>query len=62
MPVNCREIGGKWRIVEASSGRIAKTENDVPRDGGGHDSEDACMAQARALNQAYAEKKEGGGE
>jgi hypothetical protein len=49
MPVTCRHVNAKWRIVDGS-GAIETTEQGNPRDGGGHDSEDACMAQARAIN------------
>jgi len=50
MPVVARKIGGKWRIVEAASGRIAMTPRGKPRDGGGHASKEKALAQVRAMN------------
>lgn len=47
MPVTCRQISGKWYIV-SGSGTIEKTDKGNPR--GVHESREACMAQARAIN------------
>lgn len=50
MPVTCKEIMGKFRIVEAATGRISKTSKGHAVDGGGHKTKAACSAQARAIN------------
>ncbi len=49
MPVHIEKRGAKYRIVEPS-GKIAKTPNGKPRDGGGHTSKEKAAAQARAVN------------
>ena len=54
MPVSCRVINDKWRIVEPSGG-IAKTKKGNPIDGGGHPSKVACNRQARAINRSINE-------
>ena len=51
MPVQCRVVGNKHRIVEPS-GRVAKTKKGNPVDGGGHSSRSACNRQARAINRS----------
>lgn len=48
MPVTCRLINDKYRIVGA--GKVEMTDNGNPRDGGGYDTREECMAQARAMN------------
>lgn len=53
-----KRLKRKWRVIEKGSGRIARNENGNPRDGGGFDSRARAEAQARAINHAYAEKKE----
>jgi hypothetical protein len=53
MPVNCANIGGKFRIVD-DSGAIETHASGEPLDGGGHDSGEACAAQARAINSELA--------
>lgn len=50
MPVKTVKRKGKFRIVEASTGRIAKTKSGKPRDGGGHRSKKKAVAQVRAIN------------
>lgn len=50
MPVKCKKIRGKWRIVNASSGRIETNRNGNPVDGNGHDTARDCGKQARAIN------------
>jgi hypothetical protein len=49
MPVTCKQVAGKWRIVD-TSGNVEKTEKGTPRDGEGHETREECMAQARAIN------------
>ena len=51
MPVTCRKRDGKWRVVEASTGRIAKKGGKAV-DGGGHRSREACARQSRAINRS----------
>ncbi len=49
MPVHCERKGENWRVC-GPDGKIEKTPQGQPRDGGGHPSEEACQAQARAMN------------
>lgn len=49
MPATCVKQGEKWRVVEPG-GSVVKNSEGTPVDGGGHDSENACMSQARAIN------------
>lgn len=49
MPYRCAKRGSKWRIVDPGSGSIMVTKNGKAVDGGGHESEEACQAQVRAL-------------
>jgi len=53
MPVKVRKRGDKWRIVEPS-GRLARTGQGTPRDGGGHTSPAKAESQARAINRSLA--------
>lgn len=50
MPVTARYRDGKWRVVETSSGRIAKNSKGTAVDGTGHDSKQKALAQASAIN------------
>lgn len=56
MPVEVRRKGGKYRLVEAETGEIAKTPKGNPRDGGGHKSRGPVAAQARIINEYLREK------
>lgn len=58
MPVRCELINGKWRIVD-SDGKIERTDDGNPRDGGGHDNEEDCRAQQRAINRNEASDPNG---
>jgi len=49
MPVKCRLINGKHRIV-GPDGKIETNNAGTAVDGGGHSSHSACMRQARAIN------------
>lgn len=49
MPATVAMKGGKWRVVEADSGRIVK-RNGTSVDGGGFDSKEKAQAQAKAIN------------
>lgn len=50
MPVKVVKRDEKFRVVEASTGRIAKTSKGNARDGGGHTTKTKAEAQARAIN------------
>jgi len=50
MPVKTVYRGGKWRVIEAATGRIAKTPKGTPRDGGGHENRVRAEAQAGHIN------------
>lgn len=50
MPVKAAKRGDKWRVVEAKSGKIAKSKRGNARDSGGHGSKSKAQAQARAIN------------
>jgi hypothetical protein len=50
MPVKVVKRGGRYRVVEASSGKLAKGSKGKPRDGGGHSSADKAKRQVRAIN------------
>ena len=50
MPVKVVKRGEKFRVVEASTGRIAKNQGGTAVDGGGHSSRSAASSQARAVN------------
>jgi len=49
MPVHTEKRNGKWRVIEPS-GRIAKTPNGKPKDGGGHYFRTKAVKQCRAIN------------
>lgn len=49
MPVTCKLISGKHRIV-GPGGNIEKTADGNPRDGGGHETRAECQRQANAIN------------
>jgi len=53
MPVKVSLRNGKYRVVEAKSGRIPRTARGVARDGGGHRSLVKAQKQARAINSSY---------
>ena len=57
MPVKVRKRRGKYRVVEAGSGRIAKSSKGNAADGGGHATKEKASRQARAINAAYSRKK-----
>ncbi|KKM94067.1 hypothetical protein LCGC14_1202090 [marine sediment metagenome] len=56
MPVETKKIGGKWRVVEANTGKLAK-RNGRAVDGGGHGSEGKAVAQVQAINISLHERK-----
>lgn len=49
MPVMAKKVGGKYRVVEAATGKIAKNKAGTPVDGGGSSAEGA-RKQAAAIN------------
>jgi hypothetical protein len=52
MPVKVVKRGGKCRIVNAKTGKVDKTKNGKPRDGGGHTNCSKAYAQASFINGA----------
>lgn len=50
MPVTVHKRGSKYRVVEKSTGHIAKSKKGKPMDGGGHMSKSKAMRQMRAMN------------
>jgi len=56
MPVKVRQIGRKYRVVEADSGAVATGSKGNPRDGGGHQSEAKAKRQAAIINAHLAKK------
>lgn len=50
MPVTVRKRGKKYRVVEKSSGKIAKNKSGTALDGGGHSSKAKADKQAGAVN------------
>ena len=56
MPVKVSKRGNKFRVIEVSSGAIAKTPGGKARDGGGHSTRSKAAAQARAINQGIRKK------
>ncbi len=49
MPVATKKIGGKWRVVETNTEKLAK-RNSRAVDGGGHGSKEKAIAQVQAIN------------
>jgi len=58
MPVTVKKLGGKWRVVEEASGRIATTHKGNPVDGGGHAAIGRANRQATAINTNLAKRKQ----
>ena len=50
MPVTVKLINGKYRVVEAHTGKLASNKGGTPLDGKGHGTRGAAVAQARAVN------------
>ncbi len=50
MPVKIAKRGGKFRVIEAATGRIAKNRAGTAIDGGGHGSKARALAQVGAVN------------
>lgn len=50
MPVKVEKRDGKYRVVEVSSGRIARGARGGSADGGGHAAKSKAEAQAAAIN------------
>ena len=50
MPVKTVKRGDKFRVIEASIGKIAKNAAGTALDGGGHSSNAGASRQARAVN------------
>ena len=58
MPVAVREIDGKNRIVELSTGEIHLTKTGKPADGGGHEDAEKADRQAGYINAGIAKAAE----
>lgn len=56
MPVKVAMRGGRARVIEAGSGRIATTSKGRARDGGGHRGKAKAKRQARAINRSIARR------
>lgn len=50
MPVTAKQIDGKWRVVEAATGKLATNKSGTPLDGKGHATQAGAQAQAAAIN------------
>ena len=50
MPVKTAKRGGKYRVVEQATGKIAKNKDGTAADGGGHSSQQAAVRQVGAMN------------
>ena len=50
MPDRAEKRRNKWRVVEATTGRIARTKRGNPVDGGGHKTREAAQHQVNARN------------
>ena len=61
MPVTVKRIGKKFRVVEAETGRVAKTRLGHAIDGGGHVSRIKAYAQSGHVNDAWKDKQGGVG-
>ena len=57
MPLTAKKRGNKFRVVETSTGKIAKNKAGSALDGGGHSSEGKAMQQAAAVNISQARKR-----
>lgn len=56
MPVVVRKRGPKYRVVEASTGNLAKNKAGTPLDGNGHASRASASNQAKAVNSSKGKK------
>lgn len=59
MPVKAVKRGGRWRVVEAATGRLATNAKGTPVDGGGHASASKAKAQAAAINASLHRRRKG---
>lgn len=57
MPVKTAKRSGKYRVVEASTGRIAKNKGGTAADGGGHSSPGKARSQVGAINTPKSRKR-----
>ena len=58
MPVKIKPMGGKWRVVEQATGKIAKNKGGTSLDGGGHSDKKAALAQVGAVNSSLKRRQE----
>lgn len=59
MPVMVAKRNGKFRVVEAETGKIATNNAGTAVDGGGHSSRARALAQVRAINRSLHERGKG---
>lgn len=57
MPVSVTYRNKKYRVVESSTGKIAKNKSGTAVDGGGHTSKAKATKQAQAININKARKE-----
>lgn len=57
MPVKTIKQGGKYRIVESGTGKIAKNKGNSAIDSGGHNSKDKAVKQVQAVNISLRKRK-----
>lgn len=50
MPATVKKIKGKYRVIDADTGRPMRNQAGTSVDGGGHDAEAHAKRQARAIN------------
>ncbi len=50
MPVKVVKLGKKFRVIEASTGKLSKNSSGSSVDGGGHTTRKKADRQARAIN------------
>ena len=56
MPLKGKKINGKWRIIEADTGEIAKNDSGTALDGGGHETPAQASRQISAISISKARK------
>ena len=57
MPVKVAKRSGKFRVIEANTGRIAKNKAGTAIDGGGHSTMNKAVKQVGAVNTPKSKRK-----
>ena len=57
VPYKIKLRGGKYRLTDRKTGRIAMRRDSQPVDGGGHDSRDKAYRQASAIMHSESQRK-----